>query len=290
MDPLYLQVLFGGLTAGSTYAMLALGFTLAYRSTRIINFAHGEFVMLGAFVAITGVGAFKLPLPLAIGVAIVVVAAIGVVFERLLLRPVRGQPAFVLILITVGASFLLRGVAMVVWGSEALNLPAFSGEQPLVIGGASLVPQVVWIVTTAALSVTLLSLFLNRTLYGKALRACAENQTAATLVGINVGAAVLVSYLISAALGALAGVLITPITAMDYQAGFLLAMKGLTGAIIGGLQRVEGVVAGAVLLGLIEAFGATFVSSLLKDALVYLVLILVLSLRPQGLFSGPTTR
>jgi branched-chain amino acid transport system permease protein len=290
MDPLYLQVLFGGLTAGSTYAMLALGFTLAYRSTRIINFAHGEFVMLGAFVAISGLGALKLPLPLAIGLAIVVVAAIGVLFERLLLRPVRMQPAFVLILITVGASFLLRGVAMVVWGREALNLPAFSGEQPLVVAGASLVPQVVWVVATTALSVALLSLFLNRTLYGKALRACAENQTAATLVGINVGAAVLVSYLISAALGALAGVLITPITAMDYQAGFLLAMKGLTGAIIGGLQRVEGVVAGAVLLGLIEAFGATFVSSLLKDALVYLVLILVLTLRPEGLFSGRAAR
>jgi branched-chain amino acid transport system permease protein len=290
MDPLYLQVFFGGLTAGSTYAMLALGFTLAYRTTKIINFAQGEFVMLGAFVAISGVVGLKLPLPLAIVLAIAVCAFLGVLFERLLLRPVRRQPAFVLILITVGASFLMRGVAMVVWGTEALNLPAFSGEQPLFVAGASVVPQVVWIVGTAAAIVLLLSLFLNRTVYGKALRACAENPNAASLVGINVGAAVLVSYVISAAIGAIAGVLITPITAMDYQAGFLLAMKGLTGAIIGGLQRVEGVVAGAVLLGLIEAFGATFISSLLKDALVYLVLILVLVIRPNGLFSGRGAR
>lgn len=290
MDPIYLQVFFGGLTSGSIYAMIALGFTLVYRATTVINFAHGEFVMLGALLAISGVTALRLPLAVAVGLAILSTAVIGVVFERVLLRPVRAQPAFVLILITLGASFFFRGSAMVLWGKDPLPLPAFSGTQSLFVAGAALLPQVIWILAAAVATVALLSLFLNRTLYGKALRACAENQGAASLVGIDVGAMVLLSFLLSAAIGGMAGVLIAPITAMDFQAGFLLAMKGLTGAIIGGLERVSGVIVGAVLLGIIEAYGAAFVSSLMKDALAFVVLIAVLIVWPNGLLGPRSAR
>jgi branched-chain amino acid transport system permease protein len=284
MDPLYLQAFFGGLTAGSIYAMIALGFTLVYRSTTVINFAHGEFVMLGALLAISAVATFKLPLAVSILIAVALSGVIGVIFERLMVSPVRRQPPFVLILITLGASALFRGIAMVVWGKDALPLPSFTGGQPIEIAGASLLPQVVWIVAGTALTVALLSYFLNRTIWGKALRACAENPHAAGLVGIDVPKMVRISFLLSAAIGGLAGVLITPITTMDFQAGFLLAMKGLTGAIIGGLERVSGVVAGAILLGLIESYSSVFVSSLMKDAVAFLVLIVVLYLWPRGIF------
>jgi branched-chain amino acid transport system permease protein len=284
MDPLYLQAFFGGLTAGSIYAMIALGFTLVYRSTTVINFAHGEFVMLGALLAISAVATFKLPLAVSILIAVALSGVIGVIFERLMVNPVRRQPPFVLILITLGASALFRGIAMVVWGKDALPLPSFTGGQPIEIAGASLLPQVVWIVAGTALTVALLSYFLNRTIWGKALRACAENPHAAGLVGIDVPKMVRISFLLSAAIGGLAGVLITPVTTMDFQAGFLLAMKGLTGAIIGGLERVSGVVAGAILLGLIESYSSVFVSSLMKDAVAFLVLIVVLYLWPRGIF------
>jgi branched-chain amino acid transport system permease protein len=286
MDPIYLQVFFGGLTAGSIYAMIALGFTLVYRATTVINFAHGEFVMLGALLAISGVSALKLPLVVAVLLAILAAAVVGVLVERLLLRPVRAQPAFVLILITLGASFFFRGSAMILWGKDPLPLQPFSGQQSIFVAGAALLPQVLWILGAAVLTVVLLSLFLNKTVYGKALRACAENQGAASLVGINVSAMIMLSFLMSAAIGGMAGVLIAPITAMDFQAGFLLAMKGLTGAIIGGLERVTGVILGAVLLGIIEAYGAAFVSSLMKDALAFVVLIAVLIVWPNGLL-GP---
>jgi branched-chain amino acid transport system permease protein len=290
MDPLYLQAFFGGLTAGSIYAMIALGFTMVYRSTTVINFAHGEFVMLGALLAISGVATFKLPLAVSVLLAVALSGVIGIAFERLMVDPVRSQPPFVLILITLGASALFRGVAMLVWGKDALPLPSFTGGQPIEIAGATLLPQVVWIVAGTALTVALLSYFLNSTIWGKALRACAENPHAAGLVGIDVPKMIRLSFLISAAIGGLAGVLITPVTTMDFQAGFLLAMKGLTGAIIGGLDRVSGVVVGAILLGLIESFSAVFISSLMKDAVAFLILIVVLYLWPQGILGQRAQR
>jgi branched-chain amino acid transport system permease protein len=286
MSALLLQTLFGGLTAGSIYAMIALGFTLVYRATTVINFAHGEFVMLGALIAISLVAGLHVPLYAAVPIAFLATALVGVVSERVVVRPVRSQPPFMLILITLGLSAFFRGTAMVVWGKDPLPLPSFSGDRALALGGATILPQVVWILGATVLTVALLSLFLNRATYGKALRACAENPNAASLVGINVSTMVMLSFGISAAIGGLAGVLIAPITAMDFQSGFLLAMKGLTGAIVGGLGRVTGVVVGAILLGVVEALGAAYVSSLMKDALAFVVLIAVLIWRPNGLF-GP---
>jgi branched-chain amino acid transport system permease protein len=286
VNALLLQTVFGGLTAGSIYAMIALGFTLVYRATTVINFAHGEFVMLGALMAISLVTGLRVPLYVAVPVAVLATAIVGLISERVVVRPVRTQPPFMLILITLGLSAFFRGTAMVVWGKDPLPLPAFSGDRALALGGATILPQVVWILGATLLVIGLLSLFLNRAAYGKALRACAENPSAASLVGINVGTMIMLSFGLSAAIGGLAGVLIAPITAMDFQSGFLLAMKGLTGAIVGGLSRVMGVVVGALLLGLIEALGAAYVSSLMKDALAFVVLIAVLIWRPNGLFGA----
>lgn len=283
--PLVLQTAFGGLTTGGIYAMIALGFTLVYRSTTVLNFAHGEFAMIGAFLTISGVTTLQLPLPAAAVLAIAVTAVVGILFERLAVRPVRSQPPFVVILLTLGASTMFRGVAMLIWGKDPLSLKAFSGETPITFGGAAIQPQVLWVLAGAIATVAGLSFFLNKTTWGKGLRACAENPSAASLVGINVSTMILISFAISAAIGAVAGVLITPITAMEFNGGFALAMKGLTGAIIGGLDKVSGVIFGAIALGLIEAFSAVYISSLMKEAVAFVVLILVLMAWPNGVLA-----
>ncbi|MSQ27736.1 MAG: branched-chain amino acid ABC transporter permease [Dehalococcoidia bacterium] len=287
---LAMQVLFGGLTTGGIYAMIALGFTLVYRSTTVLNFAHGEFAMMGAFLTITGVTALKLPVLAAFLLAVAVTAVVGVLFERLAVRPVRTQAPFVVILLTLGASTLFRGVAMIIWGKDPLTLAPFSGSTSIFVAGAAIQPQVLWVLGGAIGTVIGLSLFLNKTTYGKALRACSENANAASLVGINVSTMVLISFAISAGIGALAGVLITPITAMEFNGGFALAMKGLTGAIIGGLDRVSGVIFGALALGIIEAFSSVYISSLMKEAVAFVVLILVLMVWPNGVLARKASR
>jgi len=280
---LWLQVLFGGLTSGSIYAMVAIGLVLIYRATRVLNFAHGEFVVLGALVTISAartLGTALLPSIVA-GVGVATVA--GVLLERLVVRPVSRNPHFVLILATLAASILIRGVMMIVWGKDTLRLAAFSGEDPLRIGDAAILPQTLWVIGSAVAAVALLGAFLRHTAYGKAMRACAENPVSASLSGIDVRSIVVLSYALAAAIGGLAGVVIAPIAGIDFQAGLLLTIKGLTAAVIGGLENLYGVVLGGLLLGIVEAYGSAYISSVLKDALAFAILIGVLMVRPQGL-------
>lgn len=284
MEGLWLQVLFGGLTSGSIYALVAVGLAVIYRATNIINFAHGEFAVIGALTAASLVGVVGLPLALLAGIVAAGVA--GLFFERVVLRPMESQPAFVIILCTLGASIAFRGAAMLVWGKDPLRLEAFSGETPLRFGGAAILPQAIWVLAITAVVMVLVGLALQRTIFGKALRACAENSWTAGLVGINVRSMITGTYVISAALGGIAGVLISPIAALDFQSGLLLTIKGLTAAIIGGLDRISGVVAGGLLLGVIEAYASAYVSSSLKDVVAFSILILLLMLRPQGLFGA----
>lgn len=289
-DGLWLQVLFGGLTAGSIYAMVAIGLVLIYRATRVLNFAHGEFVVIGALVTTTAVHTFQLPMPVGIVLGVASAAMSGFALERLVLRPVSGNPVFVLILCTLAASILMRGAIMVIWGKDLLRLAPFTGETPLRFAGAAILPQTLWVFGVAATAVLLLGMFLKSTAYGKAMRATAENPVSASLAGINVKFIGALSYLLAAGTGGLAGVLIAPITGIDFQTGLLLALKGLTAAIIGGLERINGVVVGGLMLGIIEAFGSAYVSSVLKDALAFCVLIAVLAVRPQGLLGAPSKR
>lgn len=282
MEGLWLQVLFGGLTSGSIYALVAVGLAVIYRATNIINFAHGEFAVIGALTAASLVGIVGLPLALLAGIVAAGVA--GLFFERAVLRSMENQPAFVIILCTLGASIAFRGAAMLVWGKDPLRLEAFSGETPLRFGGAAILPQAIWVLAITAIVMVLVGLALQRTVFGKALRACAENPSTAGLVGINVRSMITGTYVASAALGGIAGVLISPIAALDFQSGLLLTIKGLTAAIIGGLDRISGVVAGGLLLGVIEAYASAYVSSSLKDVVAFSILILLLMLRPQGLF------
>ena len=278
-----LQFVFSGLTVGAIYALVALGFTLIYNASDIINFAQGEFVMLGGmttvFLALAGV-----PLPLAALIAIVVTTAVGLALHRLAIEPARGASPVALIMITIGASVFLRGVAQIVFDKRFHSLPALFGADPIQFGGAAILPQSLVVLAGAAIIVVLLWLFVERTLLGKAVIATAANRLAARLVGIDTRRIVDFSFAVSAAIGAIAGILVTPITLTSYDVGTLLALKGFAAAMLGGIGSPLGAVVGGLLIGMIEALCAGYLSSSYKDALAFLIILVVLVAMPQGLF------
>ena len=283
----FLQYFFSGLTNGAIYGLIGLGFSIIFHATAIINFAQGEFVMLGALVVI-GFHAWGLSLPAALVLAIILVTGLGLTFERLAIRPARDATPISLIIITVGGGVLLKGLAMAVWGKDAYTLPPFSGQAPLVVAGATILPQSLWIMGLTVLLVLGLEGFLRGTILGKALRAASYNPVAARLVGIRVSQMVQFSFGLSAAFGAAAGALIAPITMGVYDMGTMLGLKGFCAAVIGGLGSSTGVVLGGVLLGIAEALASGLISSGYRDAVAFLILLLVLFFRPQGLIGhGP---
>jgi branched-chain amino acid transport system permease protein len=285
--PEFLQFLFSGLTVGAIYALVAVGFTLIYSSSDVINFAQGEFVMIG------GMGTYILaaagvPLPIAALLAIVIAVAVGLLLHRLAIEPARDASAVTLIIITIGASILLRGVVGVAFDKNFHSLPPFLGAEPWLIGGAAILPQSLIVLTGAGVIVLLLWLFMTRTLYGKATLATAANSMAARLVGIDTSRVVMLSFAVSAAIGAVGGILVTPIVLTSYDVGTLLALKGFAAAMLGGIGSPVGAIAGGLLVGLLEAFGAGYLSSSYKDAIAFLVILAVLFAMPQGLFGRNT--
>jgi branched-chain amino acid transport system permease protein len=281
----FLQYIFSGITSGSIYALTALGFTLVFNATHVINFSQGQLVMLGGMsaVALHGVG-----LPLwacfVLAVAIVVVVSIG--FERVAIRPLLRKGVLAQVIATVGVSFVLETVAMIIWGREAVTLPAFSGEKPFVVGGATIVPQTLWVVGLTLAIVAALQVFYQRSLFGKAVRACAVDATAARLQGISYRRVVIFSFALTGAISAAAGVMITPISFMSYHSGSMLGLKGFAAATLGGIGNPVGAVLGGFVLGIVEALGVGLVSSGYKDAISFVILLLVLFIRPAGLLGA----
>jgi len=278
-----LQFISSGLTVGAIYALVALGFTLIYKASDIINFAQGEFVMLGGmttvFATLAGV-----PLALAALIAVIATTTIGVALHRLAIEPARGASPVALIMITIGASIFLRGMAQIVFDRRFHSLPALFGADPIQFGGAAILPQSLVVLASATVIVTLLWLFIDRTMLGKAVIATAANRLAARLIGVDTRRIVEFSFAVSAAIGAIAGILITPITLTSYDAGTLLALKGFAAAMLGGIGSAAGAVIGGLLIGMMEAFAAGYVSSNYKDAVAFLIILAVLILIPQGLF------
>jgi branched-chain amino acid transport system permease protein len=278
----FLQFCFSGLTVGSVYALVALGFTLIYNASDVINFAQGEFVMLGGlvtvFLALAGI-----PVPLAALLAVTATVIVGLLLYYLAIEPAREASPIALIMITIGASIFLRGAAQVFFDKRFHSLPHLFGSEPIRLGGAAILPQGLVVLAGATIIVILLWLFVDRTLVGKAVIATAANRVAARLVGIDTRRIVALSFVISAAIGAVAGVLITPITLTSYDVGTLLALKGFAAAMLGGIGSTFGAVAGGLLLGMLEAFGAGYLSSQYKDAIAFLVLLGMLLAMPHGL-------
>ena len=275
------QYVASGLVVGSIYGLIGVGFTTVYNVTGIVNFSQGDFASLGALGAI-GLIAAGVPLPLALVIAVLCVGLLGVLIERVAIRPV-GNDVLRGIIITIGVGVALQGIAVLVWGTDAQPLRAFSGEKPVNMGGVTVPPQAFWVVGTAVVLMALLWLFFTRTYVGKAFRACAVNAYAAGLMGIPTRSMRSFSFFVSGLTGAIAGVIVAPIALMQYDSGIFLGIKGFVACIIGGFGNPVGAALGGLLLGLLEALSSGYLSSGYKNAIAFVVLLAFLFVRPSGL-------
>ncbi len=280
------QYVFSGLTVGSIYAVVAIGFNIIYSATGIINFAQGEFVMLGGMIAYSF--GQHMPLAVAVALAVLITAAIGGGVEWGFIRRLRKPGVLQMIIVTVGLSIGIREVALHVWDEQVRALPFFTGSEvsSIAILGAHVSPQVLWVLGITAVVVVGLYGFLQATITGKALRACAANRRAAGLCGINTRRMVNLAFVLSAGIGALGGCVVSPLTQTHYAMGSELAIKGFTVAILGGLGNNMAAVAAGILLGLLESFSISLVPMAYKDAISIAILIVVLVFKPSGLFGS----
>ena len=279
-----MQLLFSGLTIGSIYALIAIGFVVIYNVTGVLNLAQGEFAMFGALISISLLNA-GLPLWLAIIVSILIVSAIGGLFERTAIHPARKSSVPTLIIITIGVSIAFRGIAILIWGTQPQSLPPFTDNTPIKLMEAVLLPQNLWAIGISAVILVIMIYFFNKTFIGKSLTACVVNPFAARLMGINPDKMSLFAIMVSAGLGALAGTVIAPISGASYDMGMMLGLKAFVAAVVGGLTNAPAAIAGAFLIGILESFTEGLWSSGLKDVVSFSMLLLILFIKPEGLFA-----
>lgn len=284
------QFLFSGLTTGSIYGLIAIGFGVVHNASGIMNLAQCEFVTLGGMITVTFYTFLGIPLAISVPLAIITVTFLGALFERSAIRPARSKHILILVFITIGASFFIRGLALIIWGSDPFTIPSFFSDSPIHIFRATILPQYLWIFTITISVVILLHLFFRRTITGKAMRAASCNRRAAALVGISVNRMVLFSFALSGGTGAVAGIIIAPITTTSYEMGFMLGLKGFSAAVLGGYGSMPGAILGGLLLGVMESLTAGFISSAYKNVLAFVILLLVLFLRPSGLLGEHDTQ
>lgn len=284
----FIQYLLSGITIGATYALAALGFSIIYNASNVINFAQGEFIMLGGMLTVFFLGT-GLPLPVAIVLAVLLTAVVGMLVEKLAIEPAKNAEVVTLIIITIGASLVIRGLIQVWLGKGNHSLPAFSGDTPLAIAGATILPQSLWVLGVTAMVVAVLWWFFSKTLWGKAILATSFNRLAARLVGINTSFVLLISFALAGALGATGGILVAPITTTSYDIGIMLGLKGFVAAVLGGLGNGLGAIVGGLILGIAEAMAAGYISSSYKDAVPFVIILFILFFMPRGLFGAKVT-
>jgi branched-chain amino acid transport system permease protein len=279
-----IQYLLSGVTTGSVYAIIGIGFNIIYNSTGIINFAQGEFLMLGGMISVSL--AHLMPLAPAVALAVLATGLIGVLLQLVFISWLKSPSVLRMIIITIGLSILVREAALHVWDEKVHSLPFFSGDETTSIAllGARISPQVLWILGISAVMVAGLTLFFRSTLVGKAMRACASNGTAARLCGIRTSTLVTLSFFIAAAMGALAGCAVSPMTQTQYDMGASLAVKGFTCAVLGGLGNITAAVAAGLLIGVLEAFSISVLPLAFKDVVALTIMLAILFFRPEGLF------
>ncbi len=278
-----IQFIFAGLTGGAIYALVALGFGVVHNTMGIVNFTQVDFVSLGGMLLYSALFTAGLPMPAALAAAVLGATLAALAVEELGVRPSRSSSHLVLIFLTIGLSIILRGVMKLIWGRNRLAVPPLSGELPVKVLGATILPQTLWILALTFVAIVVLVLFFRKTTLGLAMRAVAANEQAARVVGLNVGRVKAASFALAGALGGLAGCLVTPITTLAYDVGVLLGLKGFAAAILGGFGSFPGAIVGGLMLGLLESLGAGYLSSGYKDVIAFLVLLLVLFIRPRGL-------
>ncbi|MEW5422926.1 branched-chain amino acid ABC transporter permease [Amorphus sp. 3PC139-8] len=278
----FLQILVAGIGTGAIYALIALGFNVVFKSTGAMNFAQGEWVVMGGMISALLLGAFG-SVALACLVAVVLVGAVGLLSERAVIAPLRRPTPLLITLITIGLAICSRSLVMLILGKTPVGYPGFSGGATLSVAGVAIPFQTLWIIAITLIFLVIMHLFFERTMLGKALRAAAADREAASIVGVNVGSTVLLSFGIAALVGGLAGAIITPLTLASYDQGAMFGFKGFSAAMLGGVGSLQGAVVGGIVLGLLEAFGSYYISSHFKDAIAFAILLAILFARPSGL-------
>ena len=291
---MFTQQLINGLALGAVYALIALGYTMVYGILQLINFAHGEIYMLGAYLGIIVLGvltylglttySLSLSLLLTVIISMLFCAAYGAVIERVAYRPLRNASKLAPLISAVGMSIILQNFVMLAQGKEYKNLPPMLPSQGVIIFGANISPVQIFILTASVLIMAGLQFFVARTRLGKAMRATSQDRVMAGLVGININQVISITFMIGSSLAAVAGVMVTLYYGVvHFFMGYLAGIKAFTAAVLGGIGSIPGAMLGGFMLGLIENFGASYISSVYKDAFAFLVLIITLIIRPAGL-------
>ncbi len=281
-----LQLTIAGVAIGCIYALIALGFVLIYKATEVVNFAQGDVMMLGAFVAFTFASLWKLPFFIAVLLAIVVLALVGAIFDRFLLRPIIGQPTFAAVMVTLALGMVIRGVATMIpgWGTDTYALKAPYSDGVLRASGVSISTDHIAIIVLTTLVCLLLWAFFKRTRVGIAMQAASQNQLAANYMGIPVRRINTLIWAISSGVAAFAAVLLAPITFVHSNMGFI-GLKAFPAAVVGGFGSIPGAIVGGLIIGLVESYSGFYLPEGFKDVAAYIVVLLVLMIRPSGIFA-----
>jgi branched-chain amino acid transport system permease protein len=283
------QYVLAGVVVGAIYALIAAGFVLIYQVTGLINFAQGEFAMIGAMTAASLAGA-GMPTLSAAGIAVVAAAVTGALCYLLAIRPARAATGVTLIFITLGLDVALRGLGLFVWGTNPLSLNAFTGGNAVTIFGGALPPQALWVLLTDALVFGALYLFFRHTYAGTAVRAAVANPPIASTFGIPLRTFAFWSFVVAAAIGGLGGVVIAPITSATFDMGLTFGLAGFVAAVLGGLESLPGALVGGFVLGIVTKVAGGLLSTGWEEGVGFLILVLVLVLRPQGLLGRAVRR
>jgi branched-chain amino acid transport system permease protein len=281
---MFIQQIVAGVAMGGIYGLVALGFTLIWNAAAVVNFAQGEFCMISGFLMLTFFVQWSWPFPLALLVSLTLSGVLGVIVERLAIRPIRGADPLTAIITTLGVSIFLSNAAKFVWGTHPFYFPSVFGNKPIQIGKLTLIPQTLWIIGIISLLVISLYFFFFRTLTGKVMRAVAQDRETAGLMGIGVNRMMGMIFGLSAVMGGLAGILLAPIIYVAADIGLALVLKAFMGAVIGGFGSLPGAFIGGIVIGVSENLSAFYISSDYKDVVSFAVLIAILILKPAGLF------
>lgn len=288
----FISFLVNGISLGSIYAIIALGYTMVYGIARMLNFAHGDIIMIGSYVVFIVMSSLGLPSIVAIMVSVLVCTVLGVTIERVAYRPLRLAPSLAVLITAIGVSYLLQNVALLLWGSSPKSFTSVVKMEPIRLFDGQLVitgETIITLVVSAILMIAL-TLFVNQTKMGRAMLAVSEDRGAAQLMGINVNATISLTFAIGSALAAIAGVLLcSAYPTLQPTTGAMPGIKAFVAAVFGGIGSIPGAMLGGILLGVIESLGKAYISSQMADAIVFAVLIVVLLVKPTGILGKKTS-
>ena len=282
----FLQYLINGVSIGAVYAIIALGYTMVYGIAKMLNFAHGDVIMVGAYMSYSVTSYMGLPTAVGIAVAVIVCTLLGVLIEGLAYKPLRGVPSLAVLITAIGVSYFLQNAAQLIWGSAPKNFKSIVTMKPVVLfdGQLTITGEVIYTIVASVLIMVALTLFINKTRMGKAMRAVSEDRDAAQLMGINVNQTISTTFAIGSALAAVAGVLLcSTVPTLMPTTGSMPGIRAFTAAVFGGIGSIPGAMLGGILLGIIETFSKAYLSTQFSDAIVFLVLIVILLVKPAGL-------